>query len=174
MSNKQISARICVKLQWLCIVGLNDSLLSPYDCIQCSPCLSEKGTQVLVLNYTDQILIFTFSEEEAATREADEPAGGKRKRTSDEGENTAKVAKKRRSKHSEKSVSTAEPAKRGGRTRRSQRSRRGEEEEATEKTKPLLHPAPIPPEEDSVCIVEDLLSGEDTGKKGVVAFLCVF
>lgn len=111
---------------------------------------------------------FTHSEEEAATREADEPAGGKRKRTSDEGENTAKVAKKRRSKHSEKSVSTAEPAKRGGRTRRSQRSRRGEEEEATEKTKPLLHPAPIPPEEDSVCIVEDLLSGEDTGKKDVV------
>ncbi|CAI5675178.1 unnamed protein product [Oreochromis niloticus] len=110
---------------------------------------------------------FTHSEE-AATREADEPAGGKRKRTSDEGENTAKVAKKRRSKHSEKSVSTAEPAKRGGRTRRSQRSRRGEEEEATEKTKPLLHPAPIPPEEDSVCIVEDLLSGEDTGKKDVV------
>uniref|UniRef100_A0AAZ1XQ21 AAA+ ATPase domain-containing protein n=1 Tax=Oreochromis aureus TaxID=47969 RepID=A0AAZ1XQ21_OREAU len=111
---------------------------------------------------------FTHSEEEAATREADEPAGGKRKRTSDEGENTAKVAKKRRSNHSEKSVSTAEPAKRGGRTRRSQRSKRGEEKEATEKTKPLLHPAPISPEEDSVCIVEDLLSGEDTGKKDVV------
>lgn len=123
---------------------------------------------MLVLNYPDQILNFTFSEEEAATRDAAEPAGGKRKRTS-EGENTAKVAKKRRSNHSE-----VEPTKCGGRTRRSQRSRRGEEEEATEKTKPPLHPAPIPPDDDSVCIVEDLLSGEHTGKKGLVAFLYVF
>lgn len=127
---------------------------------------------MLVLNYPEQILNFPFSEEEAVTRDAAEPAGGKRKRTS-EGENTAKVAKKRRSNHSEENVSTAEPTKRGGRTRRSQRSRRGEEEEATEKTKPPLHPAPIPPDDDSVCIVEDLLSGEDTGNKGVVAFLCV-
>ncbi|XP_039908175.1 ATPase family AAA domain-containing protein 5 isoform X1 [Simochromis diagramma] len=110
---------------------------------------------------------FTHSEEEAATRDAAEPAGGKRKRTS-EGENTAKVAKKRRSNHSEENISTAEPTKRGGRTRRSQRSRRGEEEEATEKTKPPLHPVPIPPDDDSVCIVKDLLSGEDTGKKDVV------
>lgn len=128
---------------------------------------------MLVLNYPEQILNFPFSEEEAVTRDAAEPAGGKRKRTS-EGENTAKVAKKRRSNHSEENVSTAEPTKRGGRTRRSQRSRRGEENEATEKTKPPLHPVPIPPDDDSVCIVEDLLSGEDTGKKGVVAFLCVF
>lgn len=87
-----------------------------------------------------------------------------------------KLAKKRRSNNSEENISTTEPeaAQRGGRTRRSQRCRRKEEEEETEKTKPSLQPAPIPQEDDSVCIIDDSASREDAGKKGAVALCIIF
>lgn len=85
----------------------------------------------------------------------------------DEGENTVKVAKKQRANNSQENISTPdpEPTKRVGRTRRSQRSRLEEKEEtarASNKTSPVL------PKDGSVIIVDDLLLGEDTGKKGEV------
>ncbi|GLD66733.1 ATPase family AAA domain-containing protein 5-like protein [Lates japonicus] len=97
-----------------------------------------------------------------------EPVGGKRKRTDDEGEKTVKVAKKQRGNHSEESASTPEPepTKRGGRTRRAQRSKL--QEGAEEKSKPSTKTAPIPTEDDSVVVLDDLLLGEDSGKKDVV------
>lgn len=78
-----------------------------------------------------------------------------------------KVAKKQRSNLSQDKISSAdpEPIRRGGRSRRGQRSKLEEKEKA----KPSLQSAPVPPEEDSVLIVDDLLLGKDTGKKGVVA-----
>lgn len=84
----------------------------------------------------------------------------------DEGEMTVKVAKKQRANSSEEKTSTAEPepTRRGGRTRRSQRSR--QEEEANEKTKPSVKAAPIPHEDDSVVVIDDLLLGDDAEKKG--------
>ncbi|XP_073351328.1 ATPase family AAA domain-containing protein 5 [Pagrus major] len=104
------------------------------------------------------------SESEAVTRVTTlpaEPVGGKRKRMDDEGEMTAKGAKKQRANSSEKKISTAEPEppKRGGRTRRSQRSRI--EEEANEKAKPSVKATPIPCEDDVILV-------EDTRKKDVV------
>ncbi|XP_023250976.1 ATPase family AAA domain-containing protein 5 [Seriola lalandi dorsalis] len=97
-----------------------------------------------------------------------EPVGGKRKRIDDGRENTAKVAKKQRGNHSEENVSTPEreTAKRGGRTRRAQRSRLEEEEK--EKTRPSNKTAPIPSEDDSVVVLDDLLLAEDTVNKDVL------
>lgn len=81
----------------------------------------------------------------------------------DEGEMTAKGAKKQRANSSEEKISTAEPepAKRGGRTRRSQRSRM--EEQANEKAKPSVKATPIPCEDDVILV-------EDTRKKGNTLF----
>lgn len=95
---------------------------------------------------------------------AAEPLGGKRKRMDDEGENTVKLAKKQRANNLQRNTSTPEPepTKRGGRTRRSQRSKLGEKEEeakASNKTAPV-------PADDSVIIVDELILGEGTGKKG--------
>lgn len=89
----------------------------------------------------------------------------------DEGEVMVKVAKKQRANCSEEKIPTPEPepTKRGGRTRRAQRSRL--EEGATEKAKSSVQTAPIPPEDDSVVVLDDLLLGEDTGKKGEVTTL---
>ncbi|XP_069005351.1 ATPase family AAA domain-containing protein 5 [Embiotoca jacksoni] len=119
---------------------------------------------------------FTALEAEAVTKVTSttlptEPVGGKRKRRDDEGENTAKVVKKQRSTRSEEKVSEPEPTKRGGRTRRAQRSSPAEEDEeevVKEKAKPSVKSAPIPCEEDSVVIIDDLVLGEDAGKKDVV------
>ncbi|XP_028268640.1 ATPase family AAA domain-containing protein 5 isoform X2 [Parambassis ranga] len=115
-----------------------------------------------------QQLSSTASEPEAVTRNTSlpaEPVGVKRKRSDDDGENSVKVAKKQRSNQDKNSTTDPEPIRRGGRPRRGQRSKLEEEEKA----KPSLQSAPIPPEEDSVLIVDDLLLGKDTGKKGVVA-----
>uniref|UniRef100_UPI0037E7891F ATPase family AAA domain-containing protein 5 n=1 Tax=Semicossyphus pulcher TaxID=241346 RepID=UPI0037E7891F len=108
------------------------------------------------------------SEPEAVTRVPiaalpPEPVGGKRKRTDDEGETTAKVAKKQRANASEDNVSTLEPepTTRGGRTRRTRRSKQEEE-------KPSVKPAPVPPEDDSVVVLDDVLLGVDAEKKDVV------
>ncbi|KAI3359926.1 hypothetical protein L3Q82_014278 [Scortum barcoo] len=120
----------------------------------------------------DHLQQCTASEPDAVTRVASvtlptEPVGGKRKRMDDEGEMTVKVAKKQRANRSEEKLPTPEPepAKRGVRTRRAQRSR---EEGANEKAKPAVQTAPVPHEEDSVVVLDDLLLGEDTGKKDVV------
>ncbi|XP_070779404.1 ATPase family AAA domain-containing protein 5 [Enoplosus armatus] len=120
---------------------------------------------------TDHQQQCTSSEPEAVTRVTSttlpaEPVGGKRKRMDDEGEMTVKMAKKQRANSSEENISTPEPTKRGGRTRRAQRSRL--EEGANEKAKPSVKTASIPSEEDSVVVLDDLLSGEDTGKKDIV------
>lgn len=77
----------------------------------------------------------------------------------DDGENAVKVAKKQRANDSQEELPTSEPTKRGGRTRRSLRSRQEEE-----KAKASIKPAAIPPTEDSVVIVDDLLL--DDAKKG--------
>lgn len=97
-----------------------------------------------------------------------EPAGGKRKRVDDVGEITVKAAKKQRGNSTEEKVSTTEPepTKRGGRMRRTRRSRL--EEEVNEKAKPSVKAAPIPSEDDSVVVHDDLLLQEDIGKKDVV------
>lgn len=70
-----------------------------------------------------------------------------------------KVAKKQRANRSEENISTSEvqPTKRGGRTRRGKRTKLEEEKE---KTTPDLS------QDDSVVVVDDLLSGEDTVIKG--------
>lgn len=73
------------------------------------------------------------------------------------------MAKKQRANDSQEELSTSEPTKKGGRTRRSLRSRQEEE-----KAKASIKPAAIPPTEDSVVIVDDLLLGEDDAKKGEV------
>ncbi|KAM9345886.1 ATPase family AAA domain-containing protein 5 [Symphorus nematophorus] len=115
----------------------------------------------------------TASEPEGVTRVTSntlpaEPVGGKRKRMDDEGEMTVKVAKKQRADSSEENISTAElePTKRGGRTRRARRSR--PEDGANEKAKASVKAAPIPSEDDSVVVIDDLPLGEDTGKKDLV------
>ncbi|XP_044037648.1 ATPase family AAA domain-containing protein 5 isoform X2 [Siniperca chuatsi] len=117
---------------------------------------------------TDHQQQCTASEPEAVTRVTSttlpaEPVGGKRKRMDDEGEMTVKVTKKQRANSSEEKISTSEPEqmKRGGRTRRAQRSRT--EEGANEKAKPS-----VKTEDDSVAVLNDLLLGEDPGKKDVV------
>ncbi|CAN9505706.1 unnamed protein product [Ophioblennius macclurei] len=88
-----------------------------------------------------------------STTQSAEPVCGKRKR-SDEGKNTAKVAKKLRSNHSEENspVAEVEPPKRCSRRTR-------KTEEAKNKT------APISAEEDSVVIVDDLPLEDVCGKK---------
>lgn len=82
----------------------------------------------------------------------------------DEGENTVKVAKKQRANNLQENISIPEPepTKRGGRTRRTQRSKLVEKEE---EAKASNKSAPIPTD-DSVIIVDELLLGEGTGKKG--------
>ncbi|CAK6964868.1 ATPase family AAA domain-containing protein 5 [Scomber scombrus] len=109
---------------------------------------------------------------EAATRVTStllsaESVGGKRKRMDDDGETTVKVAKKQRANRSEKNISTSEvePTKRGGRTRRSKRT---ELEEEKEKSEPLHKTAPDLSQDDSVVVLDDLLSGEDTVIKDVM------
>lgn len=82
----------------------------------------------------------------------------------DEGEVTAKVAKKQRANCAEENISEPEPTKRGGRTRRGQRSR------PEEKAKPSVQAAPIPSEDDSVVVIDDVLLGE---KKGEVSHFTV-
>ncbi|KAK2833566.1 hypothetical protein Q5P01_017455 [Channa striata] len=93
-----------------------------------------------------------------STPKAAETVGGKRKRM-DDGEKAVKVAKKQRANDPQENISTpeSEPIKRGGRTRRSQRSR--PEEKGDNNSASML------PKDDSVVIVDDLLLGEDTGKK---------
>ncbi|XP_023126606.2 ATPase family AAA domain-containing protein 5 [Amphiprion ocellaris] len=111
---------------------------------------------------------FTASEPEGLTRTTStplpaEPAGGKRKRRDDNRENTGKVAKKQRSSQSEEKISMAEPEpmRRGGRTRRAQRSKLEEEN-----AKPSLKAAPVPAEDDSVLILDNVLL--EAGNKDVV------
>ncbi|XP_070703677.1 ATPase family AAA domain-containing protein 5 [Pempheris klunzingeri] len=103
-----------------------------------------------------------------STTQSAEPVGGKRKRIDDEGEMTVKVAKKQRANSSEEKTSSPEPepTKRGGRTRRAQRSR--PDEGLNAKAKPSVKAAPIPSEDDSVIVLDDLLMGENTVKKDVV------
>ncbi|KAM9843976.1 ATPase family AAA domain-containing protein 5 [Aulostomus maculatus] len=91
-----------------------------------------------------------------------EPVGGKRKRMGDHGTN---VAKKPRASRSEESSLQPEPTKRGGRTRRSQRARL-EKEKAKEEPSPRS--AAILHEDDSVVIVDDLLSRVDAIKEDVL------
>ncbi|TKS91856.1 ATPase family AAA domain-containing protein 5 [Collichthys lucidus] len=124
---------------------------------------------------TDHQQQCTASEPEAVTRVTSAPlpavpVGGKRKRADDEGEMAVKVAKKQRADSSEEKTSTAEPGptRRGGRTRRSRGSRQEEEANENEKSKPSVKAAPIPPEDDSVVVLDDLLLGEDAEKKDVV------
>uniref|UniRef100_UPI003AAECB60 ATPase family AAA domain-containing protein 5 isoform X2 n=1 Tax=Centroberyx gerrardi TaxID=166262 RepID=UPI003AAECB60 len=121
---------------------------------------------------TDHLQQYTAPEPEAVTKITSaplsaEPVGGKRKRI-DEGEMTVKVAKKQRSNRSEENTSTPEPepAKRGGRASRALRRRL--EEEAKEKAKPLVEAAPIPSQDDSVVVLDDLLLGGNTVKQDVV------
>ncbi|TDH02801.1 hypothetical protein EPR50_G00156510 [Perca flavescens] len=111
------------------------------------------------------------SEPEALTRVTStalpaEPGGGKRKRMDDEGEMTVKLAKKQRANCAEENNSEPEPKKRGGRSRRARRSR--PEDGADEKAKPSVKTAPIQSEDDSVVVIDDLLLGENPGKKDVV------
>lgn len=91
---------------------------------------------------------------------------GKRKRSSNEGETTGKVAKKQKCSQAEDNVSTAAPEspRRESRTRRSQRSRLQEGEGM--KKKSSLKPAPTSKEDDSVVIIDDVILVEDTRKKG--------
>lgn len=89
----------------------------------------------------------------------------------DEGEMTVKVAKKQRANSLEENISAPEPTKRGGRTRRAQRSR--SDEGANEKAKPSVKAAPIPSDDDSVVVLDDLLMGEDIGKKGELTHFVV-
>ncbi|KAM4535579.1 ATPase family AAA domain-containing protein 5 [Fundulus diaphanus] len=88
----------------------------------------------------------------------DETVGGKRKRKEEERENNVKVAKKQKPNHSEEVVSPAEQEapRRGGRTRRAQRSRIKADKEESK--------APVPSEEDSVLVVDDLAVVEATGR----------
>ncbi|KAM9391617.1 ATPase family AAA domain-containing protein 5 [Pholidichthys leucotaenia] len=119
---------------------------------------------------TDHQQQFTSSDPEAVSRPSTparqtEPVGGKRKRTEDERENKAKSTKKQRSSSSEEKKPKIDPqsTKRGGR-RRSWRSR----PEGEEVIKPSLHSAPVPDEDDCVCITDDLPFREDTEKKDLV------
>lgn len=82
-----------------------------------------------------------------------------------------KVAKKQRANSSEEKISAPESTKKGSRTRRAQRSRL--DEGADEKAKPSVKTAPIPSDDDSVVVIDDLLMGEDTGKKGEVTHFVV-
>lgn len=86
----------------------------------------------------------------------------------DEGEMTVKVAKKQRANCSEEKIPEPEPepTKRGGRTRRTRRSRL--DDGVNEKAKPSVQTASIPSEDDSVVVLDDLLLGDCTGKKGEV------
>ncbi|XP_054463867.1 ATPase family AAA domain-containing protein 5 isoform X2 [Anoplopoma fimbria] len=111
------------------------------------------------------------SEPEAVTRATSttlpaEPVGGKRKRTDDEGEMSVKVAKKQRASCAEEKKSEPEPTKRGGRTRRARRSR--PEDGANEKDQPSVKTPPVPSDDDSVVVIDDSLSEENTGRKDVL------
>ncbi|XP_068192664.1 ATPase family AAA domain-containing protein 5 isoform X2 [Antennarius striatus] len=101
----------------------------------------------------------TATEPEALTSLAAEPMGGKRKRMSDEGEMSVKLAKKQRAVSSEENIRTVEPepTRRGGRTRRGRISCL--EEEGGNKTKSSVKAAPIPPEDDCVVLLK-----EDAGR----------
>ncbi|XP_039680984.1 ATPase family AAA domain-containing protein 5 [Perca fluviatilis] len=121
--------------------------------------------------HTDHQQHCIASEPEALTRVTStslpaEPGGGKRKRMDDEGEMTVKLAKKQRANCAEVNNSEPEPTKRGGRSRRARRSR--PEDGADEKAKPSVKTAPIQSEDDSVVVIDDLLLGENPGKKDVV------
>lgn len=120
---------------------------------------------------------FTALEAEAVTKgdsgalSPDKTVGGKRKRKEDERENNVKVAKKQKSNHAEENVPPAnqEPPRRGGRTSRAQRSRMKEEEdEMKEKAKVKLKSSPIPAEDDSVIVVDDLTLETDSRRKDLV------
>ncbi|XP_029365350.1 ATPase family AAA domain-containing protein 5 isoform X2 [Echeneis naucrates] len=114
----------------------------------------------------------TVSEPEAtrvtSTSLPAEPAGGKRKRMDDEGEKTAKVAKKQRGSRSEGKAYTAdpEPAERGGRTRRTQRSKL--EEEHNETVEPCNKSASSPSEHNLMVVLDDLLLEENGVKNDLV------
>ncbi|XP_017277479.1 ATPase family AAA domain-containing protein 5 isoform X2 [Kryptolebias marmoratus] len=98
-----------------------------------------------------------------------ESVGGKRKRSEDGRGGVMKVAKKQKSNHSVEGISKAEqePPKRRRRGLRS-RVKEEEEEEVKEKLKPSPTSAPVPSEDDSVVVVDDLILEEDAGKKDVV------
>ncbi|KAK5914180.1 hypothetical protein CgunFtcFv8_008639 [Champsocephalus gunnari] len=111
------------------------------------------------------------SDPEAETRVSSttppaEPVVGKRKRRDDEGETTAKLAKKQRANCAKEIVSEPEPTKRRGRPRRAQRSRT--EDAANENSKPSAKSAASPSEDDSVVEVVDSPVGESAGKKDVM------
>ncbi|KAF3846467.1 hypothetical protein F7725_003545 [Dissostichus mawsoni] len=113
----------------------------------------------------------TASDPEAETRVSSttqpaEPVVGKRKRRDDEGETTAKLAKKQRANCAEENVSEPEPTKRRGRPRRAQRSRT--EDAANENSKPSAKSAASPSEDDSVVEVGDSPVGESAGQKDVM------
>ncbi|XP_029997562.1 ATPase family AAA domain-containing protein 5 isoform X2 [Sphaeramia orbicularis] len=118
----------------------------------------------------------TASELQAATNVSSTPVpaeavGGKRKRKDDNGEITGKMAKKQRATRSGEKVcqpeAAAEPTKREGRTRRGQKPVL-KEEEVKKGAKPSIKRAPIPSEDDSVIVVDDLLVGQDAEKQDVV------
>ncbi|RVE69410.1 hypothetical protein OJAV_G00077670 [Oryzias javanicus] len=104
-------------------------------------------------------------EPKAESWSAQQPIGGKRKRSSNEGGETGKVAKKQKRSQSEDNVCTAaaESPQRESRTRRSQRSRQQEGEGV--KKKSSLKPAPTLNEDDRVIVLDDVILVEDTRKK---------
>lgn len=83
----------------------------------------------------------------------------------DERENTVKMAKKQRANNENISTPEPEPTKRGGRTRRSHRSKLEEEEKEAKASNNAPSPA-----DDSVIIVDELLLGDGTVKKGELTY----
>ncbi|RVE69403.1 hypothetical protein OJAV_G00077590 [Oryzias javanicus] len=122
----------------------------------------------LMKRRVDHQLLSTPSEPKAESLSAQQPIGGKRKRSSNEGGETGKVAKKQKRSQSEDNVCTAaaESPRRESRTRRSQRSRQQEGEGV--KKKSFLKPAPTFNEDDSVVFLDDVILVEDTRKKDPV------
>uniref|UniRef100_A0A3B3C6H7 ATPase family AAA domain containing 5a n=1 Tax=Oryzias melastigma TaxID=30732 RepID=A0A3B3C6H7_ORYME len=119
----------------------------------------------LMKRRVDHQLLSTPAEPKAGSSSTQQPVGGKRKRSSNEGETTGKVAKKQKCSQSEDNVYTAAPEspRRESRTRRSQRSRLQDGEEV--KKKSSLKPAPKSKEDDSVVVIDDVILVEDTRKK---------